>query len=708
MLNSYYSSHPWTEDFNRGLNEKFLAAPVEIEVWTEFLEHGRPDEPAHVELAERHVAESLRGVRLDLIVAVDDDALRFLLDRGERLFPGVPVVYCGELGSAAQEAAKARGWTGLPEQPSIQPWVDLALRIRPGNRRLVIVTDNAEADRARRDAFKAIAGQRSDIRFEFLDGQRMPLPEILAALRQVPPEAVVIATTYSMAPDGGFVSPRESGRAMAEASRAPILCPNLRYPGTGILAGSVGGGRVHGALAGELALRVLEGGGVASMASEPPWPTLVVDHSLQKKFGLTTEVWPAGTAFVNFSATWRESYRQYAWWIRSAALLILFQTLVTAALIVSRRRLRRTEAELTGTRDRMARGQEIAHLGTWERNLATGVLTWSDEVYRIYGFSPGEIVPTLEFVLSAIHPEDAAEARHEVERADLTGADRDMEHRMVRRDGSVRRIRIKAKQHLNARGERVLMGSVQDVTEVRAMEEQIRHAQRMESVGNLAGGIAHDFNNLLTVINGYSDVVMNRLQPDSPIRGPVGEIRKAGAKAAELTGKLLAFSRKQMIKPAPLDVNGALLGMEGMLTPLLGSAVKLHYDLESGLPLAFLDHAQFEQTILNLASNSRDAMGSGGEFTLATRLTRAKDPPGAGWIEVLVRDTGEGMSREIQKLIFDPFFTTKPKGKGTGLGLASVYGFVKQSGGQVSVESEPGEGATIILRLPATAPAGGC
>jgi signal transduction histidine kinase len=244
------------------------------------------------------------------------------------------------------------------------------------------------------------------------------------------------------------------------------------------------------------------------------------------------------------------------------------------------------------------------------------------------------------------------------------------------------------------------MGTFEDVTDVREMEEQIRHAQRMESVGNLAGSLAHDFNNLLTVINGYSDLLLARLPEDSSARSAVNEIRKAGAKAADLTGKLLAFSRKEMMHPAPVDINEALLAMEGLLLPILGPRIKLHYDLQPGLPQVFLDQPHLEQSILNLATNSRDAMSGGGDFTIQTRLAASPGESARSWIEIRVTDTGDGIDPATQKRIFDPFFTTKPKGKGTGLGLAGVYGFVRRSGGIVDVHSAPGAGTTMILRLP--------
>jgi PAS domain S-box-containing protein len=382
-------------------------------------------------------------------------------------------------------------------------------------------------------------------------------------------------------------------------------------------------------------------------------------------------------------------------------LFILTQGFIIAGLVVNRRRYRRAQVDLLQTRDRLARGQQIARLGTWERNLATGRLTWTDEVFRLYGLEPTAITPTMDFVLNAIHPEDRARTLELIAERDRTGASRRMEYRIVRADGAVRHFSVAAERHIGARGEPVLMGTVQDVTGMREMEEQVRHSQQMESVGNLAGGIAHDFNNLLTVINGYSDLLLKRMPQADPSRPAMAEIRKAGERAATLTRNLLAFSRKQVIRPEPVRINDILSELTGLLQPMLGGNVELHLHLSPDLPDALLDRARFEQSVLNLASNAHDAMQTGGgKFAISTRLTAVEHGCSHPWIEIAFRDSGHGMDAETQRRIFDPFFTTKPKGKGTGLGLPSVYGFVRQSGGQLSVESAPGQGTQFTMRLP--------
>jgi PAS domain S-box-containing protein len=247
---------------------------------------------------------------------------------------------------------------------------------------------------------------------------------------------------------------------------------------------------------------------------------------------------------------------------------------------------------------------------------------------------------------------------------------------------------------------------VEDVTPWRALEEQVRHSQKMEAVGRLAGGVAHDFNNLLTVIGGYSDLMSQSISPADPLRTPLEEIRKATDRAASLTRQLLTFSRRQVLSPRVLDLNAVIGNMENLLHRLLGEDVEIRTVLAPTLGRVRADPGQVEQVIMNLAVNARDAMPEGGRLLIESASVVIDETyvrhhtgmaPGR-YVMLAVTDTGCGMSEEVRSRVFEPFFTTKPSG--TGLGLSMVYGIVKQSGGQVWVYSEIGRGSTFKVYLP--------
>jgi CheY-like chemotaxis protein len=240
------------------------------------------------------------------------------------------------------------------------------------------------------------------------------------------------------------------------------------------------------------------------------------------------------------------------------------------------------------------------------------------------------------------------------------------------------------------------------------VEEQLRQAQKMEAVGRLAGGIAHDFNNLLTAITGYTDLLLMDLPEGDPARREVQEIRKAGNRAASLTHQLLAFSRRQVLRPRVLDLNQVVMNMEKMLRRLIGEDIELVTSLADNLECVKADPGQIEQVIANLAVNSRDAMPKGGKLLLKTgNLVLGETDPGrhdpvqpGSYVLLEVTDTGSGMDEATMSRLFEPFFTTKEVGKGTGLGLATVYGIVKQSGGYIWAYSDVGLGTTFKVYLP--------
>jgi two-component system, cell cycle sensor histidine kinase and response regulator CckA len=252
------------------------------------------------------------------------------------------------------------------------------------------------------------------------------------------------------------------------------------------------------------------------------------------------------------------------------------------------------------------------------------------------------------------------------------------------------------------------IGLAVDVTERNELEMQMRQAQKMEAVGQLAGGIAHDFNNLLTVIAGYSDLTLLRLDPSDPLRNNINEVNKACNRAAGLTRHLLAFSRKQVLKPEVLNLNNTVSEMSRMLLPLIGENVDLVIELSPDLWQVKADSGQIEQIIANLAVNAKDAMPLGGKLAIRTcniipdaEIVRQYESVQSGpFVLLTMSDTGHGMNPETVSRVFEPFFTTKDVGKGSGLGLSTVYGIVKQSGGYISIDSEVGRGTTFKIYLP--------
>jgi len=367
----------------------------------------------------------------------------------------------------------------------------------------------------------------------------------------------------------------------------------------------------------------------------------------------------------------------------------------------------RTEQALQYHRAFLEKAQEVAHIGSWVAELdGSQQLGWSKETHQILGVPLGESSTRLRAMSEFVHPDDRDAIRRASAAAIADNEPYDVEHRIIRGDGAVRWVHTKADVMRNEAGKPLRMiGTIQDVTDRRLLEEQLRQAQKLEAIGRLAGGIAHDLNNALTAIVGYTELALGALADGHPARPDVQEIRRAGERAESVTRQLLAFSRKQLLEPRIFYVNDSVANLGRMLERLLGSGVELKTNIADGLPPIYGDPGQIEQAIINLAVNARDAMPEGGRLTLGVSMAevdeafaQAHQPMTPGrYLELSVMDTGEGMDPETQAHIFEPFFTTKDVGKGTGLGLAMVYGTVKQSGGYIFLESAPGKGTTFRL-----------
>ena len=316
-------------------------------------------------------------------------------------------------------------------------------------------------------------------------------------------------------------------------------------------------------------------------------------------------------------------------------------------------------------------------------------------------------------ILEITHPEDIE--KDLILAAELFQGAKDyyqLEKRYIKKNGDIVWANLTGSTVKNDEGQVLFgIGMIEDITERNLLEEQLRQVHKLESVGRLAGGIAHDFNNMLTAINGYSDLILRKLAPKDPLRGNIEEIKKAGERSASLTHQLLAFSRQQMLQPKIIDINETIHDTSKMLQRLIGEDIELLLVLNPKIKRIKADPGQLTQVIMNLAVNARDAMPNGGKITVHTddiyldeELVEGYYPIKAGnYVLLSVSDNGTGMDEKTRHQIFEPFFTTKAPGEGTGLGLATVYGIVKQSGGHIRAESEIGQGTTFLIYFPPVA-----
>lgn len=364
-------------------------------------------------------------------------------------------------------------------------------------------------------------------------------------------------------------------------------------------------------------------------------------------------------------------------------------------------------------RDSEERFRMVARIAAdvvWDWDIVQGRLWFGEGLSSLFGYEAAQPELGLESWLLHIHPDDRervdADLRAFVSSKQSLWAS---DYRFLRADGTVAQVRDRGTVVRDSRGRATRMvGSMVDITNERALQDAILRSQRMEAMGQLTGGIAHDFNNLLTVILGNAEMLGEALADDVHLGALAGITRMAAERGAELTGSLLAFARRQALDPKPTDVNRLVSGLDGLLRRTLGEHVEIEIVRGGGLWAAMVDGSQLESAILNLCINARDAMPEGGLLTielanahLDDAYAAMHDEVSAGqYVLVAVSDTGGGMAAEVAQRAFDPFFTTKESGRGSGLGLSMVHGFVKQSRGHVKIYSEVGEGTSVKLYLP--------
>ena len=354
----------------------------------------------------------------------------------------------------------------------------------------------------------------------------------------------------------------------------------------------------------------------------------------------------------------------------------------------------------------------VGGVGVWTMDVGQGRYVCDAAIADLYGIDPALAAQGIDAAdfLANVHPDDLARLRVEIARSMTSGLDMALEYRLCHPDGVTRWVLSRWRTHLDDAGHPTRRTGVGiEVTGQRNLEEQLRQAQKMEAVGQLTGGLAHDFNNLLAGITGALDLIQLRMR-----QGRLGDLERfimvaqgASRRAAALTHRLLAFSRRQTLDPRPTDINQLVRGMEELIRRTIGPEIALEVVGAIGLWPTLIDPGQMENALLNLCINARDAMPQGGRITIETAnkwldysASAQYDIPEGQYLSLCVTDTGTGMTPQVVAKAFEPFFTTKPIGEGTGLGLSMIHGFARQSGGQVRIYSEPGQGTTVCVYLP--------
>lgn len=370
---------------------------------------------------------------------------------------------------------------------------------------------------------------------------------------------------------------------------------------------------------------------------------------------------------------------------------------------------------LEKSESRLKEAQRLAHIGSWELDLVSDKLFWSDEIFEIFEIDKSSFEGSYKAFLDAIHPDDRDLVNREFRRSVKNKTPYSIDHRLLMKNGKIKFVHERCETFYNVDRKPVRsIGTVQDITDrILALQEnqklqtQIQHVQRMESIGRLAGGVAHDFKNMVTVILGYIDLLLKQSTDPETTQNHLKKVRKVAKRQVHLINQLLAFAREQTVTPEILDLNNVIEDMLPMLQSMAGENIKLHFEPGENPKSVLMDPVQIDQILTNLCVNARDAIYGKGEIVIETKnisfsneyCSRNPDFIPGEFVMISVRDNGSGISDELIPHIFEPFFTTKKADVGTGLGLSTVYGIVQQNKGFINVQSESGNGTTFNIFL---------
>jgi two-component system, cell cycle sensor histidine kinase and response regulator CckA len=709
VLDSYHEGFVWSDEELQGLTARLREAYPGIDPRVEYLDAKRFSDGEQLDMVRDYLARKYAGFKADLVVALDNPALEMLLANPGMLFPGAPIVFAGVSDFSSLTVPPGVRVTGAAEVTDLAGTVRLALALHPYAKEMLLVADTTPSGSAVQRESEAVMAQfRGRLKYEFLPPSTFA--EAVRRISRLPPDALLMILSYSTDRSGKSLSLAESTRLFTSQCPVPAYALHETRLGFGVVGGMMLSGTAHGRRAGDIAVRVLSGEDPSSIPVDSRGSAVpVFDYDQLRRFHIPLGLLPRGSRIINKPVTVFNQYPVFSGVMTGiVTLLVAFACLLAASIF----RRRETERELRASQANLRALLETTDDCFCSRDREGRLIAFNAAFARVVReFAGIEVLPGMRYV-EHFQPE----VRHALEQLTLSCFTSGKVSDVYEVDilGEQRFLEVSV---YPIREGKAAIGTVEfarDITErkraektLRESEEQLLQARKMEAVGRLAGGITHDFNNLLTVIKAYSDMAIESRGESDALLEDLRQIQNAVKRAASLTSQLLAFSRKQVREPRTLNLNELIGEMTKMLGRVIGENIELCTSLEQGLWSVQADAAQVQQIVMNLVLNARDAMPTGGLLTIATKNTHVAVGPAAAVsgvdgdsVALTISDTGRGMDEETLSHLFEPFFTTKEEGRGTGLGLSTVYGFVRQSGGTISCASRPGEGTAFRILLP--------
>ncbi len=707
VLNSYHQGYRWTDSIVQTLFREL--SDREVDFMVEYMDSVRnPSERLYPSLYGLF-HQKYRLMQPDLIIAADDTAYRFLLSFHGKLFPEIPVVFCGINSFDDRELENRPLFTGVLEQVYFRETIELMLELHPDTRSIYYLVDNSSTSRNTLGTVREIFRSLPGVDLRVLQGSEITTAQMYQAVSNLPPDSLVLTTPWMMDWTGSYTPSEAVLRHVADASPVPVYGLIDLGLGHGIVGGMLDSARNQGREAARIARLILDGEHPSRIPIvRDTGGSYLFDHRQLRRHDISRSSLPGGSVLINEPFSFYRTYRHIIWTVVAVMLLQTATIVVLISNIVLRRR---AEALLQESREDLAITLDSIGDAVIATDPEGRIVRMNPKAEELTGWSIDEVRGLHHHDRFPLFLENRSEAEvslvDQVLRENRTVAS-DLPLQLRRRDGEELQVSENAAPIRDAAGQiRGAVAVLRDTTEKRRLEEQLQQSQKMEAIGQLAGGVAHDFNNLLTGVLAYASLIRDSGQLSGEEAGYVNGILETAQRAGSITRQLLEFSRQGAFTPRPVEVHEIIRETAELLHHTFDRRIRIFQDLCAPRSTVFGDATQISQVLLNVCINARDAMPEGGELVIATDLQEpdrddGQEPLPAPGMDLRIRicDSGTGIPERILNRIFDPFFTTKEAGKGTGMGLASAYGIVHNHNGSISAENRPEGGTCFSILLP--------
>lgn len=697
ILNSYHPGFAWSDAEESGFLQRLREVYPNLDVPVEFLDAKRWVGEKTLARMQDFLIDKYRGKKFDLVVALDNPALTMLMQYRHELFPDVPVLFAGINGIEQFKLAGRQGITGVAEVQDIKNTLELALSLHPGTKQILVINDYTLSGlAARRDLEPLFQTYANRVKISFIPPSTFE--EAKTQISSLPGDALVLIESYATDRLGQSLSLAESTAAITSVSRVPVYGVHETRLGHGILGGYLLGGREHGRRAADTALRILAGEAPATIpVDRTSTARPMFDYQQLQRFGISPANLPGDSMIINKPESILDKYRGLV--IGTLAVVAFLVVMVISLIVAIIRRklaektLRKYERIVSTSQDLMAIiNRDCIYEAVNESFLTAHQKSREGVLGRTVSEVMGESI-FLDRLQPRLHQAFSGQTVHYQTTFGFAGLGR-------------RIMDVKYFPMLNEKGKvEGVVVNARDITETKKLEEQLIQSQKIESIGTLAGGVAHEINNPINGIMNYAELIMDRMEKDSPGREYAQEILHETERIAKIVKNLLTFARheKQSHSPALLtDIISSVLSL--VQTVMRHDQIDLEISVPENLPQIKCRSQQIQQVLMNLITNARDALNQRYPGYSPEKKLRVYagiiNKNGRRFIRTTVEDSGAGIPPEIRDRIFDPFFTTKPKETGTGLGLSISYGIVKDHGGELTVESQSGQYTRFYLDLP--------